>query len=276
MPDNYIQTVAISGAASGLGAALAKHYADRDWRVAVTDQDEAGAERQLEAIRQNGGDGFAMRLDVTSTADWQQLKQNVLNRWGGLGVLVNNAGVAAGGNVEETPLEDWQWVLDIDLMGVIRGCHEFLGLFKQQGQGHIVNIASFAAMAGAGDIAAYGTAKAGVYALSEAMRTDLHGTGVGVSVVCPAFFKTGLMATFRSADPKGDRARVTRWMEKSGITAEHVSAEIFKAVETDRFLVLTHPETRWAWRIKRWLPGLYFRMLVKQSKSMLRREKGPG
>jgi NAD(P)-dependent dehydrogenase (short-subunit alcohol dehydrogenase family) len=276
MSGDYAKTVAISGAASGLGAALANYYASLGWHVAVTDQDKAGADRQLDVIRANGGDGFAMRLDVTSTTDWQQLKQIVLERWGGLGVLVNNAGVAAGGNVEETPLADWQWVLDIDLMGVVRGCHEFLGIFKQQGSGHIVNIASFAAMAGAADIAAYGTAKAGVYALSEAMRSDLHGTGVGVSVVCPAFFKTGLMDTFRSADPEADRARVGRWMEKSGITAELVSKEIYKAVESNRFLVLTHPETRWAWRIKRWLPGLYFRLLVKQSSSLSRRGEGVG
>lgn len=273
MQDNYANTIAISGAASGLGAALAKHYAAKGWRIAVTDQDGAGAARLLDSIKAQGGDGFAMRLDVTVTPDWQELKQNVLQRWGGLGVLVNNAGVAAGGNVEETPLADWQWVLDIDLMGVVRGCHEFIGLFKQQGRGHIVNIASFAAMAGAPDIAAYGTAKAGVYALSEAIRADLHGSGVGVSVVCPAFFKTGIMDTFRSPDPDADRARVERWMDKSDVTAEQVSAKIAAAIENNRFLVLTHKSTHWAWRIKRWLPGLYFRMLVKGTKSFSGREE---
>ncbi len=270
MQHDYAQTIAISGAGSGLGAALAHHYAAKGWRVAVTDIDGEGADRVLESIRSQGGGGFAMRLDVTSTADWQALRQNIMQRWGGLGVLVNNAGVAAGGNVEETPLDDWHWVLDIDLMGVVRGCHEFLGLLKQQGSGHIVNIASFAALAGAPDIAAYGTAKAGVFALSEAMRTDLHGTGVGVSVVCPAFFKTGLMNTFRSPDPDGDRQKVERWMDKSGVTAVQVSGKIAAAVEKNQFLVLTHKATNWAWRIKRWLPALYFRMLVKGSKSFSR------
>ncbi len=274
MPDKFVQTVAISGAASGLGAALAKRYAGNGWRVAVTDQDYAGAASIMDSIRTQGGEGFAMRLDVTSTADWQALKQNVLRRWGGLGVLVNNAGVAAGGNVEQTSLQDWQWVLDIDLMGVVRGCHEFLEMFKQQGSGHIVNIASFAAMAGAPDIAAYGTAKAGVYGLSEAIRTDLHGTGVGVSVVCPAFFRTRIMETFRSAHADIDRRKVEQWMEKSGVTAEMVASQIAAAVEKNQFLVLTHKATRWAWRVKRWLPGLYFRMLVKGSKTYSSREEG--
>ncbi len=273
MLDNYAKTIAISGAASGLGAALAQHYSAKGWHVAVTDQDGEGSARIFESIQEQGGEGFAMRLDVTSTADWRALKTKILEHWGGLGVLVNNAGVAAGGNVENTPLQDWQWVLDIDLMGVVRGCHEFTGLFKQQHSGHIVNIASFAAMAGAPDIAAYGTAKAGVYALSEAMRVDLHGTGVGVSVVCPAFFKTGLMTTFRSADAEADRLRVNRWMEKSEVTAEMVSGKIAAAVEKNQFLVLTHRNTRWAWRIKRWLPEFYFRMMVKGVDSSSRREK---
>lgn len=274
MRDNYAKTIAISGAASGLGAALAVHYATKGWSVAITDQDCEGAARLLDSIKTRGGDGFSMRLDVTSSADWLQLRQAVMDHWGGLGVLVNNAGVAAGGNVEDTPLADWQWVLDINLLGVVRGCHEFLGMLKQQRSGHIVNIASFAALAGAPDLAAYGTAKAGVYALSEAMRADLHGTGVGVSVVCPAFFKTGLMDTFRSADPEADRARVERWMAKSGVTAEHVSSRISDAVDKNEFLVLTHKFTRWAWRFKRWMPGQYFRMLVKGSKSFSRSEEG--
>ena len=274
MRDSYSQTIAISGAASGLGAAIANHYSAKGWRVAVTDQDGEGAAKQLESIKDQGGDGFSMRLDVTSTADWQALRQEVVSRWGGLGVLVNNAGVAAGGNVEDTPLEDWQWILDIDLMGVVRGCHEFLGMFKEQGQGHIVNIASFAALAGVGDIAAYGTAKAGVYALSEAMRSDLHGSGVGVSVVCPAFVKTGLMDTFRSADPDADRIRVNRWMDKSAVTAELVAEKISVAVIKNRFLVLTHKETFWAWRLKRWFPGLYLKLLVKGSKPFSSRDEG--
>jgi len=263
---NWKKSIAITGAGSGFGAALAHHYASDGWNVAVTDINEERAQQTLFEIKRFGGDNFSMLLDITNTDHWQQLQDTVLERWDGLEVLVNNAGVAAAGNVEDTSLEDWDWVLDIDLMGVVRGCHQFAALMKQQKAGHIVNISSFAGLAGLPFITPYGVAKAGVVALSEALRAEMHPYGVGVTVACPAFVKTGLLDSFRTTK-SNTIARVTRWMETSGITAAQVAEEIAKAVSENKFLLLTHPQTRTAWRMKRWFPERYYKKVAKRSSS---------
>lgn len=258
------KSIAITGAGSGFGAALAHHYASNGWNVAVTDIDDKRARQTLFEIEQYGGKNFSMHLDIVNPDHWSQLENTVMGSWGGLEVLVNNAGIAAAGNVEETSMDDWAWVLDVDLMGVVRGCHQFAGMMKRQKAGHIVNISSFAGLAGLPFISAYGVAKAGVIALSEALRAEMHPHGVGVTVACPAFVKTGLLDSFRETKP-GTKARVTRWMEKSGITADQVAKDIADAVRDNKFLLLTHDQTRQAWRMKRWFPERYFRMVAKRS-----------
>lgn len=258
------KSIAITGAGSGFGAALARQYASRGWRVAVTDIDEQRALKTLSGIENPDGDSFAMQLDITNAGQWQQLHDRVLQRWGGLGVLVNNAGVASAGNVEETSMEDWAWMLDIDLMGVVRGCHQFAAVMKKQKAGHIVNISSFAGLAGLPFISAYGVAKAAVVALSEGLRAEMYPYGVGVTVACPAFVKTGLLDSFRSVKP-GTRARVEGWMESSGVSAEEIAEQIAEAVKDNRFLLLTHAQTRTAWRFKRWFPNRYYKMIAKRT-----------
>jgi NADP-dependent 3-hydroxy acid dehydrogenase YdfG len=254
-------TIAITGAGSGFGAALAHKYAADGWKVAVTDIDEERAKQTLFEIQQLGGDGFFLLLDTTNAEQWQQLEKDVMKRWGGLHVLVNNAGVATAGNVEDSSMEDWQWVLDIDLMGVVRGCHQFAAMFKRQKSGHIVNVSSFAGLAGLPFVVSYGVAKAGVIALSEALRVEMYEYGVGVTVACPAFVKTNLLDTFRTT--KDDtKATVTRWMDTSGVTANQIADQIATAVENQTFLLLTHKKTRSAWRLKRWFPERYFKSLA--------------
>lgn len=267
---DFQNTIAITGAGSGLGAALARRYAAAGWRVAVTDQDVNRAQETLRALtgvpdqqaRQIAQGSFAMGLDVRDEAHWAALETEVLERWGGLSQLVNNAGVATAGTVIDTPQEDWDWVVDIDLMGVVRGCRRFAAMMQRQGAGHLVNMASFAGLAGAPGISSYGVAKAGVVALSEALRGELHRSGVGVSVVCPAFVETRLTETMRSTR-EGTREQVQRWMQRSAVDADALAEQVFRDVDKGRFLILTHPETRWAWRFKRWLPQRYFKALIR-------------
>ena len=262
---SWNNTIAISGAGSGFGAALANKYAADGWKVAVTDIDVERAHQTLYEIQQLGGKGFSMLLDTTQPAHWQQLEDAVTREWGGLQVLVNNAGVATAGNVEDTSMEDWQWVLDIDLMGVVRGCHQFARMFKQQGMGHFVNVSSFAGLAGLPFIVSYGVAKAGVVALSEALRAEMAPHGVGVTVVCPAFVRTRLLDTFRATKPEM-QATVTRWMDNSGVTADDIARDIQTAVDKNTFLLLTHASTRKSWQLKRWFPERYFKQVVKHSR----------
>lgn len=267
MTDTIKPTVLITGAGSGLGEAMGHRFATAGYRVAVCDIDAGRAERVHHALEAITPGGFSQTMDVRETSHWDAVYQRVLTEWGGLNVLVNNAGVAAAGNCEDTPIEDWRWVIDVDLMGVVLGCHRFLALLrdraaKAEGACHVINVSSFAGLAGMPGMSAYGTAKAAVVALSEQIRAELHPAGVGVSVVCPSFVQTRLLETLRARDPD-HQARVTRWMDRSTVRAEDVADQTFEAMRDGRFLVLTHPLTRRAWRLKRLLPGLYFNRVIR-------------
>lgn len=244
---------------------MARRFAEGGWRILVTDADGERAEACVAALPGRGH--RALELDVTRDDHWQRAIAAATAGGASLDLLVNNAGVATAGRVEETPLADWEWVMAIDLMGVVRGCHHAVPVMRRQGHGHLVNVASWAGLATAPHIAAYGTAKAGVVALSEMLRSELHGSGVGVSVLCPAFVSTRLTETMRAPDA-GYARRVERWMERSGISAADVAEQAWQAVAAGRFWILTHPETRWQWRLKRWFPGLYQRLLLRSVRAM--------
>lgn len=254
--------VLITGGGSGLGEAMARTFSRNGWKVAVTDID---LDRALSVADDLDGEGhLAFRLDVTCDEDWRQAERNVTHEWGALDVLVNNAGIARGGSTEATDFADWDQVLAINLLGVVRGCRQFIPVMRRFRSGHIVNVASWAGLAGAPNIAAYGTAKAAVVALSEMLRAELYPHGINVSVACPAFVRTRLLESFRSPDP-GDARRVERWMERSPVSAGDVAEQIYRAVRRRRFMILTHADTRRYWRLKRWFPELYFRLLMRRT-----------
>src|SRR4051812_38229602 len=117
--------IVVTGAASGLGRAIALRFAREKWRVAVADVQVERAEETLADVRAAGGDGFVERCDVRDDADWDRLRERTRSEWGGTDVIVNNAGVGAAGTLVATPVDDWQWMLDINLMGVVRGCRAF-------------------------------------------------------------------------------------------------------------------------------------------------------
>lgn len=256
----------VTGAGSGLGAAMARRFGREGYAVAVADIDAARAEAVRSELDAAGARALAIRMDVTRQEDWEALSRRVVAEWGGCNVLVNNAGVAVAGRCEDTPLADWEWVLDVDLMGVVRGCHRFVPLLREEaaagGPAHIVNVASFAGFSAMPGISAYGTAKAAVIALSEHLLTELADSGVGVSVVCPSFVATNLLDNFRSADP-AYRGLVERWMARSPVSAEDVAESVIAAIRDRQFLVLTHPESRWALRLKRWWPSRYYRQVTR-------------
>ncbi len=249
---------------------MARRFAAAGWRVAVSDID---AERARRLVGELGPNAVALPLDVVDEAGWAAMVEQIRAAFGGLDVLINNAGVAVGGTLEETSVEDWRWVMDIDLMGVVLGCKAFAPLLRAQGSGHIVNVASFAGFAGAPGINAYGTAKAAVIAMSEMLRAEVADAGVRVSVLCPAFVPTRLTETMRAPDDSYQK-RVQRWMANSGVSADDVAGVVFDAVvRRYRFLLLTHGNTRWIWRIRRWFPERYFRLVMR---GVRRAERGRG
>ncbi len=262
--------VLITGGGAGLGEAMARRFHAADWKVIIADRE---ADRARQVASELGDESLALTMDITAADDWQRAVDFVSERFGHLDVLINNAGVAAGGTLEETPLDTWRWVIDIDLMGVVMGCKAFAPLMRERGSGHIVNVASFAGFAAAPGINAYGTAKAAVIAMSEMLRAELDEAGVRVSALAPAFVKTRLTESMRAPDASYQK-RVERWMSHSGVSAKDVADVVFRAIGTNRFLLLTHANTRWVWRLRRWFPRLYYRMMMRGVRKAMARKGG--
>jgi NAD(P)-dependent dehydrogenase (short-subunit alcohol dehydrogenase family) len=251
--------VLITGAGSGLGRALAERHARRGDVVACVDRNRASADAACAAL--DGAGHLAFEADVGSDDSMQALADDVRAVWGGVERLYNNAGIASGGAMVETTMAEWRQVLDIDLLGVVRGCRLFLPAMLAAGRGHIVNTASFAGLAGAPGIMTYGVAKAGVVALSEQLRAEVEPKGVRVSVLCPSFFRTNLMDGALGSDRV--KSLALRMMDKSPDTLDAVADTVLAQVDAGRFLVLPTQREPMRWRLKRWFPEFYFRQILK-------------
>ena len=242
--------ILITGGASGLGLAMARRFAHDGWRVLVADLDEEAGRAAASEVG-----GVFHGLDVRSDTDWERLRDWCLAEWDGLDVLVNNAGVSAAGRIERVEMTDWDWILDINLKGVIRGCRSFVPVFKRQRSGHVVNIASMAGLMNLPGMASYNVAKAGVISLSQTLRYELEPFQVRTTVVCPSFVKTNINNSMRSPDPVLSK-QAERWVAGSKLTAEDVAEQVFAAVRDGRFLVITHPAARRTLRLRRFVPWL--------------------
>lgn len=251
--------VLITGAGSGLGLALALRYARSGARVACVDLLPERADAACASLPGSGH--LAHTADVGDDASMQALYDRIQRDWNGVDVLINNAGIASGGPMVDTTMDEWRRVLEIDLLGVVRGCRLFLPDMLKAGTGQIINTASFAGLAGAPGIMSYGVAKAGVIALSEQLRAEVHGNGIRVGVICPAFFRTNLMDTAIAAERL--KAQVQKWMDTSPDTLDSVADKVFSDAERGRFLIIPTKREPMRWRIKRWAPRLYFRMILK-------------
>ena len=252
------RNVLITGAGSGLGLALAHRHATRGDAVACVDLDGERAETARASLP--GAGHAAFTADVGSDVSMVALRDAVLSQWRPPDVLVNNAGIASGGTLLDSTMTEWREVLEVNLLGVVRGCQAFLPGMLARGSGRVLNIASFAALAGAPSIMSYGVAKGGVLTLSEQLRAELHGTGVSVSVACPAFFQTNLLQQWRGSEAM--KAHAARMMTRSGDPIDGVADHIFAAFARDRFLILPTRGAAAHWRLRRWLPSLYFRRLM--------------
>jgi NAD(P)-dependent dehydrogenase (short-subunit alcohol dehydrogenase family) len=267
------QRILITGAASGLGLALATRYAGAGDRVLLTDLDQGALDAAVEAIATGAGAGVRERLatlvlDVRDDGDWEAARDWVQSTWGGLDVLVNNAGVATGGRFEHLPMEDWDWILQINLMGVVRGCRTFVPMMRAQGSGHLVNIASAAGLLNPPVMASYNVVKAGVVSLSETLRHELEPAGIATSVVCPTFFRTGLAGSFRTPD-EAVRRTMEKLVTQSDVPADVIAERIQKGVAAGRFLILTDREGAVAWAVKRFVPPLFRREARKGAARLL-------
>jgi NAD(P)-dependent dehydrogenase (short-subunit alcohol dehydrogenase family) len=260
----------ITGAASGLGKSLALRFAADGWRVAICDLDEERVHETAAEIDRAGGIGMSFRADVTIEQELQQVAESISENWGGLDVLVSNAGIATAGRIDETSMEEWRRIFEVNFFGVLMTVRTMLPLVARGG--HLINVASFAGIAAAPGLVAYNTTKAAVISFSESLRAELVDRDIGVSVTCPAFFKTRLMETSGAAHDK-TRAMVERVMERSKVSADDVAEQMFRSVETRQFMLIAHADARWYWRLKRFFPELYFRSLKRMARRTSRAGK---
>jgi NAD(P)-dependent dehydrogenase (short-subunit alcohol dehydrogenase family) len=226
----------ITGAGSGIGRAAAQAFAARGARIVVTDID---GERAAAVAEELGERGVSARCDVTQIADLEAVRELALEAFGRIDLVMNNVGVLAVGPVEEIPLEAWQRVIDINLLGVVRSNLIFLPALLAQGSGHVVNTASTAGLLPYGfDRLPYTTTKHALVGLSEALALYLRPRGIGVSCLCPAGVATNILEqmTFygEPAPPRGPSFPI--------LTADAVGELVAEGVAHGRFLILTAPE----------------------------------
>lgn len=230
--------VLVTGAASGLGAALTAAFRARGDDVLATD------------IEAPAGDTDGLRLDVTSDEDWSAALATVEERWGGLDVLVNNAGVAGGGRIDVCTLEEWRWIAEINLFGVVRGVRTFTPLLKAQGSGYVVNVASLAGLVHPPGMASYNAVKAAVVALSETVGHELAPYGVRCSAVCPSYFRTNLTASMRGSDTDV-AAKIGAMVEQSPLRAEEIATAVLAGMDAGEDVIVPDDPARLAVALKR-------------------------
>jgi NAD(P)-dependent dehydrogenase (short-subunit alcohol dehydrogenase family) len=238
--------VLVTGGASGLGAALVQRFAARGDQVLSADLSEPRA-----AMATGGSDNSVVhrRLDVTSEEDWAAARDWVAVEWGGLDILVNNAGVAGGGRIELCSLDDWRWVFDVNLFGVVRGTRAFVPMMKEQGSGRIVNTASLAGLVHPPGMGSYNAVKAAVVAFSETTAHELAPYGVGCTAVCPSYFRTNLMSSMRGGDADL-AAQISRLVETSPITADDIATAVLEGIDRGDELIVPDEPARAAYALK--------------------------
>lgn len=258
-----MRTAIVTGSASGLGRAVAVRLARDGWHVALCDMDEARNAETLAAVTAAGGQGRLEPLNVTDPQAWIALRERLAADWPQLDLLVNNAGVIATGQVGQLDLDGWNWQLDVNLRGVIHGCHTMVEWLKANQRGaHLINIASIAGLISVPAMAAYCATKAAVVAMSESMYVELLDTSVRVSVVCPGFFATRLIETGHFPDEAARQVAVD-YTAQSSYSADDVAAAMVRVIGKRRLYVLMPGKTRWYWRMKRLRPQWFLHHVAK-------------
>jgi len=273
------KTVLVTGAGSGIGRESALAFGARGADLVICDVDEAGLAQTGELLSALGGSVFSRRVDVANPDEMGAFAEEVHGQMGAVDILMNNAGVGLAASFLDTPLEDWDWLLRINLRGVIHGCHFFVPPMVSRGVGgHVVNVASLAAYMPSETLAAYTTSKYAVLGLSEALSNELKRHRIGVTAVCPGIINTALTATSRmrgAAGAAGERERLARIYERRNYGPERVARNVLKAIQRNRTVAPISPESWLIYYLKRLAPSAV-RALTRRIMSPPRRPAGNG
>lgn len=258
------KTVLVTGAASGIGLETALAFAGRGADLVICDVDETGLAAAAERIEKLGRSVLARRVDVSNADEMKAFAEEVHQRVEAVDILMNNAGVAIGGPFLSTSLTDWNWILGINTMGVVHGCHFFIpNMVKRAKGGHVINVSSAAGYSASSVLAAYNATKFSVLGLSEALWEELQPHSIGVTAVCPGLIDTPITRNARlvgEMDKPEKREEMVQGYQRRGYTPERVAQNILKAVEKNRLVAPISPEAWGLYYLKRWAPWLLRRI----------------
>jgi len=251
------KVAAVTGAASGLGRSMALAFAREGMHVALGDVDDAGLKETEKAARELGAQALTQRVDVSKAEQVDAFRDQALSKLGGVHVVCNNAGVSTLGAAWEASVADWQWILGVNLWGVIHGVRAFAPHLIAQNEGHIVNTASVSGLISPPGSSTYNVTKHAVVALSETLHHDLRerSSAVGVSVLCPAYVPTRITESERNRPhPASEKSKETiareamlkKAVASGKISADQVAQAVVAAVKENRFYILTHPRIKGA------------------------------
>jgi NAD(P)-dependent dehydrogenase (short-subunit alcohol dehydrogenase family) len=254
------KTACVTGAGSGIGRATVLELAQRGCDLALCDLDEAGLAETAERARALGRRVHAARVDVADVAQMKGFADAALAALGRIDLLVNNAGIAVGGAFVDVPLDEFAKVVNVNLMGVVHGCHVFLPrMIAQRTGGHVVNVASMAGYVAGPGSTSYTASKFAVIGFSESLRAELREHAIGVTALCPGIINTPIIRTSRTygaaASPEY-RERGARLFERRNYGPERVAHALLKAVSKNRLIAPVTPEAWVAYWIKRLFPWL--------------------
>lgn len=230
----------VSGAASGIGRALSIELARQGCDLAICDLDARGLEQTTSEVRALGRRAFEQRVDVADRDAMRSFAAQVVDEYGRVEILVNNAGVTVTADFEQHTLEDWEWIIGANLWGVIHGCTFFLPHLKRASQGHIVNVSSVFGLMGVPGQSSYCATKFAVRGLSEALWTELKPHGIGVTCVHPAGVRTNIVRSARAVDDQV-KAEAVDFIDRNSITAERCAEQIVSAIVDNRMRLLVSP-----------------------------------
>ena len=252
------RTVLVTGAGSGIGRATALLCAQRGADLAICDIDDDGLAETERQARESGHCVLARHVDVAEPQQMRAFAEAVHAEVPAVDLLVNNAGVGLAAGVLDTELEDWDWIVSINLMGVVHGLHFFVPRMVERGAGgHIANLASMAGYFASPSLAAYTMTKYGVLGLSEALRAELQPHGIGVTAICPGAINTPITVNVRARGASDDpvlRQRAVDLYQRRGYTADRVARNILKAIERNRAVAPIALESWLAYGMKRAAP----------------------